>query len=471
MIAKDRAQGLLIGLLLGDALGAPLQKLKAGHIQQLAGGRVEGFLANPVLQPDKPHRARLAGLHTGLGQAAMAIAAGAEDDGGGQDPLARAAGLLRELAGDQPPIHRFHGALRDPGGPLRRALERWQSEYPWNLEDHFAPAEESEGASLAVAGLACALAKGADPIDAARLTHLKEAPLVAAFVAFEAAGLLAGCGDPKKIDGPEAAAALREAARAKEDELRDSPLGAQWRDLKWGWPVARLSDALEPLANLLRIADDDLAARTLVGQCASFQPARPIVQPQHGFAAAMLPWALYKALGPASPVKLVEDAINAGGESSLAAALVGGLAGARWGADYWPGDWRAALLVDGDALALLAGGAAARDAWIADEAAWTAKEVALQAPLHEKAAKARDAAPPRKKKDPKERISDEDRARGELPFAPPPQVWLRDAGDELAPWERQRLKAERGRKRIAWKEERRHHPGKGGGGAQDDEGA
>src|SRR5262245_51136158 len=121
---SSRVLGLAAGGLLGDALGAPFNGVKGGHVRQLAGGPVESFLENSVLFPEKPDRNWLPGLHTCRGQEFLAVLAGPAAGETGQHPLARAAANLRELAGDAEPaagaVNRR--ALRQPGRPLRRAL-------------------------------------------------------------------------------------------------------------------------------------------------------------------------------------------------------------------------------------------------------------------------------------------------------------------------------------------------------------
>jgi ADP-ribosylglycohydrolase len=464
METQDKALGLVAGLLVGDALGAPFQAVKAGHIQQLLGGRAEGYLREAVLFPDRPEKNRLPGLHSVLGQEFLAVLAGAEDDGSGRSVLARTAGHLVELAGDEEAGASTLGALRTPGRPLRRAVARWKAEYPWETADHFARDEGSEGASCAVRALAAAVVPGVEAVEAARLTHLREAPLAAAWVVAEAARLLLAQEDAKRLDGAAIARHLVEGCRAVEDALREGEVGEQWRTLQWGTPVRRFSACLEPLASLLRAGDDGLAERTVLHEAAAHAPTREVTHVQHGFAPALVPWVLYRALGGLSPASALEDVLNRGGECALATGLLGALMGARYGVEHLPAEWIAGCrALPGLRARGLAPSVAGIEAWLAEERAWTAAEERMREPLRREAEKRRAAESARKKPERKAEpptLHDQ----GSLPFAPPPQVWLEQREVDLAPWEKRRLKAERGRKRIDWKETRREK------GRLDDEG-
>ncbi|MCB2155972.1 ADP-ribosylglycohydrolase family protein [bacterium] len=448
---REKTLGLVAGALLGDALGAPFKNVKGGHIQQLAGDWVDDFLADPNVFPDKPDKIVLPGLHTGHGQEFLAVLAGMVDDQSGQHPVARTAANLRDLADTVEANHQNVGALRQPGRPLRKALERWAEQFPWDPADHFATDEASEGASVCMRGLAAAISGDADPIAYARLTHLREAPLVAAWTIWRAAQLLA-----ENRDAEELLEELIAGARVIEDELREGEVGEQWREIGFGTPIVRFSECLSPIASLLRTGDDALAEKTLLNQAKEFVPDRGVAHVQHGFAPILVPWVLYRALGPMSPINAIEDAVNRGGETPLAAALIGGLMGARHGIDQIPDDMLAKTLGWRDAEALaLSPSPDTEEAWLADERKWTGKEEALREPIRAEFRKRQTDAPPKKKKKPQPEIDQAAREQGKLPFAPPPEVWLREAGDELAPWEKQRLKSERGRKRIGWKEDRR----------------
>ncbi|MDK2971112.1 MAG: hypothetical protein PWP23_867 [Candidatus Sumerlaeota bacterium] len=464
---SNKRIGIVLGFLIGDSLGAPFRAVKGGHIYQLVGDRVDGYLADPVLFPERPEKNYLPGLHTILGQELLAVLAGAADDGTGRPPLARAGALLADLAGEGAEGPSTLGALRQPGRPLRRGVQRWRAEYPWELADHFAPDESAEGATPAARALAAALLPDTSAIDAARLTHLREAPLSAAVALAETARLLLDEENPKKIDASAVLDHVIGACREAEDALREGPVAARWKELAWGFPVVRFSECLSPVASLLRTADDALAEKTLLHQVREFVPTTGVTHVQHGFAPVLVPWVLYRALGTLAPAPAIEDAVNRGGETSLAAGLIGALMGARYGADHLPEEWTEGCRAAAIARTLaLAPSTAAEEAWLADERRWTGEEETFRAPLRREAEKRNAESTPRKK--PKKPAAPPVVDQGSLPFAPPPQAWLEQKGDELAPWEKQRLKAERGRKRIDWKETRRQKSKHEGGGGEEE---
>ncbi|MDX1971739.1 MAG: ADP-ribosylglycohydrolase family protein [Candidatus Sumerlaeia bacterium] len=476
---ESKLRALFLGVLVGDALGAPLNGLKAGHIGQLVpGGWYDEYLQpeTAVLQPEKPNRNHLPGLHSALGTAFLAFCGCRTDAVTTQHASARAAKALVDLAANTVPhaedFPHLTGHLRKPGKPLREALERWGADFPWEPAEHLAQEQSSEGAFPCVPALAVLLNADltdtltpipdfdvAPAVAVARFTHLRESSLVAAAVIVEAARLLLDCPDGKRLDAKATARALHAYARATEDRLRKGELPNRWSELGWGFPVQRFSECLSPLVSLLDVEDLGLVEKTLVKQAAEFQPDRPVTHLQHGFAPILIPWVLLKVLGPDSHSAAVEDVLNRGGETSLAAALVSGLLGARYGMEHLREEWLAGLRIRREAEALLdSPGEAAEEAWSAAEVQLTTREEAFRKPLYERAKRdAPEALKPKKEKKPEPKL-EPNRPTDKLPFAPPPQLWLgTEAEAELAPWEKQRLKAERGRKRIDWKEQRREH--------------
>lgn len=455
MLTADRQLGMIAGFLCGDALGRPFVGLKGGHIQQLAGGRVEGWLADPVLQPERPDHNCLRGLHSCAGQEFIAaLAAIFVPDDAGREPAAVCAAHLRDLHGAEAGSP---SALRRPGKPLLRALERWGREYPWDAADHFARDEASEGMSPCARSIACALRDDCDDHAFARLTHLKEPSLSAARLMDETAFQLMLDENPMRVSTRAFVDDLFEELRSFEDRIREVPGVVDiWKEIGFGMPIKRLSDALSVVPSLVDSGDDVLVERTILAQAREYSPDRAVAHAQHGFAPALIPWVLYRALGPMSSVNAVEDCINRGGETALAASLVGALCGARHGIESIPDEWLEGCPAWPHAKAIFeARNTAAVESWLAAERSWSSQEEAFIAPLRKKAEALRADKPAPKKKPAKPEEPLPQRQTEELPFAPPPHVWLTEKAGELAPWEKQRLKAERGRRRIDWKEDRR----------------
>jgi ADP-ribosylglycohydrolase len=452
---EPRRFDALRAALAANALAAPLHGLRGGHIQQLVGTRVDGHLpAATVLHPDHPDRNRLPGLHGIEGQRLLATLTLAIDDGSGREPHARPPAALLDLAGDDPS---GHGALRTPGRPLRRALERWRADYPWAPEDFHAPPEQSsEGIAPTIDALGAALvlpdpaAASAAAIALARTTHARPLPLAGAWLIAHLVPLLANRpltrpGQPATGLLTPLAPALREFELAERHARRDI-----WRRLEWTPPPATLADLLPLIERLLTEADDDLARRTLLANTADLTPAQPVTHCQHGFLPTGLGWALYRGLGHRPPSHALEDILNAGGETAPIATLAAALLALRHGLAHFPEEWLTGTHV---LAALPAWGPPTTPDWLthwaAAERQWTAREEALRAPLRAALKARQDAEPPRPR--PAANRADQEDA----PFAPPPHLWLKHGESEDDPEVKKRLKAARGKRRIDWKEDRR----------------
>lgn len=435
---------ILLGCLVGDALGAPYIGIRGGHMQQVLGGRVDGYAPNFALFPDRPDQNRLPGLHSACGQQVLAVlAARAAAE---QDIVAGAGRQLQELAGEH-----GTGALRHAGRPLRRAIDRWREEYPAVEENFYALREGSRGASAACWGVASYLADTDAPL--ARLTHDSQLSLAAAIAVRAALELMEALGRPgRRLD---AAGFLQELIRVVGE--RESALcterGKEWREAGDGEAPRNLAESLECLPSLLREGDDVLAEKTLVHQAGEFDPAHPVATVQNGFAPVLVPWILYKVLGAESVARSVEDVLNRGGETSLAAALVAALGVARHGIEALPSEWIDGLLAAPIARRLASDAApGVAEEWVAKECAWVAEEERLRAPLVKAAAAEAEKRRAREGDRPKASTQEDS------PFAPPPPSWLQGQNAE-DPEVKKRLKVERSRRRIDWKEER-HRKGR-----------
>ncbi len=447
------------GVLLGDAIGYPVNGLRAGHARQLL-GEISGIPARGDLFEDRPDRFRQPGLHSALGQAFLAALSGFEPEEMGRGPVALAGSRLIELAGDG--ADSSFGALRFPGRPLAHAVKQWRAEYPWEASDFTRGKRGSKGASPAVMGLAVVAAgrPAGDPVlrDLVRLTHGRFLPIASAYAVARCAELLLTCANPRRIDAQEILHQLV-ADLAEEESRIIGTFAEEWRSHDWGMPESRLSTALRPLASLLREGDDRLAAASVISGIGEFGPDCEVTHPAHGFAPVAVAWALYRALGPHSPAQALDLVVNEGGEVCTIGALVGGLLAARHGAEYFPEDWLASLR----ARTIAADAAGHRPGWVAHWLAWEAAATGAESRRRAELVKARGiaASPPR----PQSTRSTEATPQEQAPFAPPQPEWLTRINPE-DPIEKRKLKESRGRKRIGWKEERRRE-GRDRGGEQE----
>lgn len=455
---KNQMGDILRAALLGDALASHFNGLKHGHVQQISGGPPEGFPADPIFFPDKPGRNHPVGIHTSVGQRLLSsLARGADDLGRG--PVARSGAYLLELAGPENTEEGLpYGALRQPGMPLRKAVDRWREVFPWEARDYFADEDESEGIAVAPLGLAAAeLNFDAEHlVGLARLTHFHPTALSASLAVRAAADLSLEAGGGK-FDAPQVMRTVLERLKHFEHWL-DEEFHRDWKELGWGRPPVRLSQALDPLVSLLAEENDDLAVKTIVKTAGESHPRGAVTHVQHGFAPAGLAWALYRGLGPLPAVRAVEDVLARGGECSTIASIVAGLMAARHGAECLPDEWYETLRASGRVDQLLNGTEEDFEQWIEAERSWTAEEQAMQGELKAeldrkiKADVAKGKAPPQKK--PKKKASAPGEESEDLPFAPPPHIWLKP-GEEEDPRVKKKLKSARGKKKIGWKEEQR----------------
>lgn len=455
---SDRYQQVLKAALVGDALGRPFNGLKQGHVQQVLGGSPEGFLTTPLLFPDKPGKNVLPGLHSQMGQRLLASMAVKLPDEMGRGALALVGEQLKELAGGDVEDQDFYGSMRNPGRPLRRALLRWRVEFPWEEKDFLAKQESSEGLSTASLGLVPVCLGLDEPHDwakrLARLTHLRQMSLVGAMVVARVLELVLEDGGGKKLDGAGIVRSLTPWLREKEDELEQVFIH-DWKELGWGRPQARLSDALAPVATLIEEDSDDLAVKTIVKTARESHPEFPVTHPQHGFMAASLPWVLYRALGASSAVRSVEDVLTRGGECSDLNSLLCALMVARHGEDCLPEEWWEGTLALGLVDHLFEGKSESFDQWIDEEAKWSGEEEEMRRPLREKLKKKGELADQKAKlKKSKPTSVPEMNDEGEEFLAPPPHLWLKP-GEEEDPKNRRKIKEARGKRKIDWKEDRR----------------
>jgi hypothetical protein len=455
--SAERRAFILPAAMLGDAIGYPINGVRAGHVKELL-GEFTGVPKEGNLFPDRPERFREAGLHSALGQKLFAIASAFEPDELQRSPVGVAGARLLELAGDGE-LDAF-GALRHAGRPLLAAAKTWRDSFPWDGEDYLRGKRGSKGVSGTIAGLVIvASGRGAnDPTlpDLVRLTHGRFLPLAGAYAVARLTELLLESSGGKKIDAHGILDALIADLRREEAALI-ARFGATWSESDWEVPSAKLSDALEPLGSLLREENDKLTVNSLLGGIERFGPDCAVTHAAHGFIPVSLPWVIYRALGSHSPATVIESTALEGGEACAIGALTAGLLAARYGAEYFPEEWFEGVRANGLAREASRHAEGWPDRWLAAEKSWSAHESATRAKL----VKARGDAPPAKKKSggappPKPGLA--------LPpqepesFAPPPAVWLRKI-DPDDPLQKHKLKESRGKKRIGWKEDRRRGSG------------
>lgn len=450
----ERIRGCLWGLAVGDALGAPVTGLKAGRVHQLFGD-VTAFLDAREAWGDRPWRWSLPGLHAAPTQQALATLAVVLPSG---EVSARAvANLWLRMAHEPRREDLPLGAHRGASPTFRHALGLLRAKEPMTGQP-----SAGSGAVARAAPLGAIL--GADPealtravIDLAILTHRDPRAIAGALTVAHAVALFVAAEDPLRLDPRAAVDEIAARVRAGEERLLIDHLGALHfpRDSEAD-PIHAMSGALAALAALVQESDDDLAIQTLLRQANRLGPRQAIASPTAGFAPATVAVALYFALAHMRVAESLSRLVSEGKGASVAGAALGALLGARLGEEAIPADWRRGLLAHAEitewanAMAEMRTAADLPDL-LACELAWTLREQEARTPLLADLARRR-AREERRAAAPPKRIKPEPAPQAEA-FAPPPQTYLRPKDDR--PGAKQRERAARGRKRIAWKDERR----------------
>jgi len=292
MVTRDRCRGALVGLAVGDALGAPTEGMTPDAIRA-AHGRVVDFLEEDAAGTDDTEYAVLC---------AQGLLAHGHDLTGDRVAEVWRTALLAQTEG-------FHGAgfsemvaIANLRAGLRPPVSGTDSYESW-----------SDGAAMRIApvGILCA----GDPDEAARLAYED------AVVSHDADG----------IHGAQAVAAAVARALVAEgpDEVVAAGLAAMPTD-SWTGRLTRRALAIAGDA-----PDTDAAERELYAQIPLFHYPWPDTAPE----AVALAFGLFAAArGEFVPTVLA--GVNIGRDSDTIAAMAGAMAGALHGAAVIPPAWR-----------------------------------------------------------------------------------------------------------------------------------
>ena len=333
----DRAIGALMGMAVGEALGAPLEGLSPDEIEHKV-GRIRGFLDAADTQPE--HRSGYF-THSAYEDETQAALATAEtlvrNDGFKVEQLKS---RLEELG--QPVEGNVFGCYRRARRNFRTAVRRMLGGTPWKQ-----CGVNTAGAGAASRGIPIGVWYRDDrdgrlraSIEATLLTH-RDPRACAATASVAEAVAVAIAADPPDALRPDAAAtdmatAACDAERLMQEEFADV--------LYPGYEpyLHQYSDAAASLPELVHL-DIGPAFERIVRQ-ASDKGSRPITEATRGFSLTAVVSSLYLFLtGLDSFEDSVLDTICEGGSSDTLGCLVGGLAGALHGVGAIPPEWRGAL--------------------------------------------------------------------------------------------------------------------------------
>ncbi|MEX2529945.1 MAG: ADP-ribosylglycohydrolase family protein [Gemmatimonadota bacterium] len=312
---RDRFRGALLGTLLGDALGMPVEGWPAALIRRELG------------EVREMHEARLgAGTYTDDTQMAGALAEGLL---GSPDPSRPEVDRIARRFGER------YDPERGYGGNTRQILAAIRAGRPWRevVEEHRLPGGSfANGAAMRVAP--AALAGYPDPAVTVAIADLQARPTghdhpEGRFGArLQALGVLACLREGRDGPPPDPRALLRSALEG-------------WEGLAPEGFVNRL----EWIAGQLEEAGGDTGGGTSGGEeprsVRDGAAAKAIaVLGTGGRAVESVPAALWAFLShPDDPEEAIITAVGLGGDTDTIGAMAGALAGARCGASSLPARW------------------------------------------------------------------------------------------------------------------------------------
>jgi ADP-ribosylglycohydrolase len=323
----DRVRGSLLGLAVGDALGAPLEGLTAQQIRTHY-GRVKNYVDGVQAWKRKPYRWRLRGLYSDDTQQALALCDVLLESG--RVDADRLAEIYLAMA---TPRGSFVGAHRGIGRSFRLVLA--------DLERGVSTRRSGQktagiGAAMRIAPvpLYCRDDRNAmfDSVMAASLvTHRDIRSLAGALAVAHAVSRLAAG------DGRKPSLLLWVAADVARDEAR---IASEFADVVISLErhARGLSRALAHAESLLDLPRE--RALTALAEEANRHGAEPVCKrPTMGFPPACIPACFYMLLTTDSFEEALTEIINLGGDADTAGAILGAMAGAHYGVDEIPSRW------------------------------------------------------------------------------------------------------------------------------------
>jgi ADP-ribosyl-[dinitrogen reductase] hydrolase len=331
---EDRVRGCLLGLSVGDALGAPLEGLSSQQIRAHY-GLVDDYVDGSRAWKKKPYRWRMPGLYTDDTQQALALS-DVLLECRTVDPV-RLAELYLRLA---TPKGSYVGAHRGVGRSFRQVLA--------DLEAGVSPRDTGQlsagiGAAMRIAPAALYFSGEYPDDDETRFEAVMAASLMTHRDIRSLAGALAVVHAVRRLvaDEPRTASFLFRLARdVASDEDR---LLARYPDsVEVGLYLHSLPTAIARVESILeKPRDQALAALVEEANRHGAEPA--CKRPTMGFPPACIPACLYLLMTTENFEEALVEVVNLGGDADSAGAILGALAGAYYGIDAIPERWLSAL--------------------------------------------------------------------------------------------------------------------------------
>ncbi|MBX6311359.1 MAG: ADP-ribosylglycohydrolase family protein [Isosphaeraceae bacterium] len=328
----DRVRGCLLGLAVGDALGAPLEGLSAQQIRAHY-GRVVDYVDGARAWKKKPYRWRMPGLYSDDTQQALVLA----------DCLLHRGRIEPEYLAElylalATPKGSYLGAHRGIGRSFRMVLAELEREVSPRLTGQMSA---GIGAAMRIAPVGLYFADQPEMIFAAvmaasLMTHRDIRSLAGAMaVACAIRRLVTG-----ENSGRSPCLLFWLAADVAKAEDR---IAAEHADLAAIGPYLHSISTVLARTEALLEYPRDRALAALVEEANRHGAEPSCRRATMGFPPACLPTCLYLLLTTESFEEAVQEVVNLGGDADTTGAIVGALAGAHYGAEAIPVRWLAGL--------------------------------------------------------------------------------------------------------------------------------
>ncbi len=323
----DRVRGCLLGMAVGDALGAPLEGLSSQQIKSHYGW-VRDYVDGVRAWKRKPHRWRLPGLYSDDTQQALAICDVLLENG--RVDQERLADLYLGL---MTPKGAFVGAHRGIGRSFRQVLTALEGGMP---AASCGQPGAGIGAAMRIAPIALYFRDSPDQLfdavmDASLITHRDIRSLGGAIAVAHAIRRLVA-GEPRDPAFPLWIAS----DLAKHDARIEADHGQTVTHRReHGRSMSRAIARAESLLEMPR----DQALRALVDEANRHGAEPECRRPTMGFPPACIPTCLYILLTTSSFEEALTEVVNLGGDSDTTGAILGAMAGALYGVQAIPERW------------------------------------------------------------------------------------------------------------------------------------
>lgn len=450
----SKFRGCLLGLAIGDAIGYPIEGMKAGYIKQLF-GEIEGFADNDKFPLENFFKWRASGIYSDDTQQSLAIA----------DVLIMEEGFIKESLAEIFIRLSDEGEQYQPQG-LHRGAEKdfiasvlKMKANPKNLFSCGHPSA-SNGAAARIVPMGLYYRDSKEElirnvVEASLLTHNDPCAIAAAAALARSVSVMINLSPRENVPINEFCSDIKDITIRAENFIEDN----YWKFLDKDKRILSkhtFSDSLSILEPILRENDDDIARSTIIKEANRHNPDFPITSCNQGYAPASVIASLYYGFKYKNFNQGLLTAINEGKDADTVGAMTGALLGAHLGIEAIPTEW-ISNLKGSEQISLRA------DALLTnqpDYMKWidlVENEKQLMEYISSEKEKfisshKKEIEKIKEKHEKKEALKaklKEERTKIEnLAFAPPPDVWLKDKATKLE-------KLARSKKRITWKETRR----------------